>query len=167
MPKTKPGEARKWLEAHVSYSGDDCLVWPFARSSRQGYGHIGWAENGVKIGKLAHTRMCELAHGSAPSPQHEAAHNCGNGHGGCVNPRHVEWKTKSENQKDRRRHGTAMTSRYGGGTSALSREQWDAIRALKGRMTLVQVAARFGSTVSTVHRIQNRSGYPRRSASNQ
>lgn len=51
--------------------------------------------------------MCQKAHGDPPSPKHDAAHSCGRGHEGCVNPNHLSWKTKKQNQADRITHGTS------------------------------------------------------------
>jgi hypothetical protein len=52
--------------------------------------------------------MCELVHGFAPSDNHEAAHSCGNGHLGCVNPNHLRWDTPSGNAADKYEHGTLL-----------------------------------------------------------
>lgn len=89
MSKRGEGKTIKWLRAHTDYSHDWCLIWPFV-SKLHGYGQFGY------LGKnyYAHRFMCELAHGPAPSPLHEAAHSCGRGHEGCVNPQHLSWKTK-------------------------------------------------------------------------
>jgi hypothetical protein len=51
--------------------------------------------------------VCEETHGPAPSPQHEAAHSCGNGSNGCVTKGHLSWKTPTENNADRLIHGTS------------------------------------------------------------
>lgn len=34
--------------------------------------------------------MCELVYGKPPMPKHQAAHNCGKGNLGCINPKHLE-----------------------------------------------------------------------------
>ena len=99
--RAKSGEAIAWLLAHVGHEGDDCLLWPFGRDNRVGRGRVQFR------GKLewAHRAMCTLAHGEPPTPKHQAAHSCGNGHLGCINQRHLKWATNSENQHDRRAHG--------------------------------------------------------------
>lgn len=95
------GQALQWINDHVGYEGSDCLVWPFFRD-QQGYGMI------VVRGKTfkAARYMCLMVHG-APGAGMDAAHSCGNGHKGCVNPRHVRWATKLENAADRIAHGRA------------------------------------------------------------
>ena len=52
--------------------------------------------------------MCELVNGSPPTPRHEAAHSCGWGQGGCVNPRHLRWATRVENEAEKIIHGTHL-----------------------------------------------------------
>ena len=142
------GKAAKWVFAHVNYAGDDCLKWPFSRTDT-GYGQLGY------LGKLykAHRLMCILTNGESPTSKHEAAHNCGNGMRGCVNPKHLEWKTPSENQLDRARHGTAVTSRYGK-VGKLNKLQRQEIINLKGKMTQREIAKLYGVHFETVSRWQ-------------
>lgn len=97
------GEALHWLRAHIDHKGNDCLIWPFHRD-RQGYGRMTRA-NGLSA--LAHRRMAILAHGEPPTALHQAAHCCNCGHLGCVNPKHLAWKTQAENAADRILAGTA------------------------------------------------------------
>lgn len=108
ISRTSPGEKIRWIAEHVSYTGDDCLKWPFpspkagrnaGRSKVQVNGH---ETHAARI-------MCEKAHGPAPTDRHEAAHSCGNGHEGCLNPRHLRWATSSENKLDMHKHGTHPT----------------------------------------------------------
>lgn len=92
-----------WLKSHASYDGDECLTWPFCTLAT-GYGSV--KMGGRSIG--AHRAMTILAHGSPPSPDHKAAHSCGNGHKGCVNPNHLRWATQKENIADMVEHGTRL-----------------------------------------------------------
>lgn len=155
------GRGIKWMLAHVSYQGDDCLIWPFARGD--GYGNIGY------YGKIyrSHRFMCKLAKGEPPTPKHQAAHSCGNGRNGCVNPRHLSWKTNGENQLDRRKHGTvARGGRQKDGTYGhpkITPEQDAQIRELSKTMTQMQLAEMFGVTHSTIqYRLYGGSYKPRR-----
>jgi hypothetical protein len=93
------GDPAKYLADHM---WDDCPKWPFARG-RGGYGRI-QHEGGVRD---VHRLVCETVHGPSPSPDHVAAHDCGKGNEGCFGARCIRWKTRSENQRDRIRHGTA------------------------------------------------------------
>lgn len=142
-PQTGNGKNFLWLKAHVSYAGDDCLAWPFS-CAQSGYGRIGY------MGHMwpAHRLMCVLAQGEPPTPKHVAAHECGNGHLGCVNPRHIAWKTARENQLDRKIHG-----RYEGGKgnrTALAPEVIAEIRSTKETETIPQIAARLGVGRGTI-----------------
>lgn len=94
------GRSYQWLRARVGYQEDNCLLWPFAKDGRLGRGTLGY--NGKQY--KAHRLMCEMVHGPAPAGKPQAAHSCGNGHLGCVNPRHLSWASNSQNQHDRRRH---------------------------------------------------------------
>lgn len=138
-----------WLKARVAYQGDDCLTWPLACDSH-GYGIVGAGNGRVR---KAHRVMCELAHGNPPTPQHEAAHSCGCGNKGCVNPRHLSWKTRSENAFDTVRHGAhwragKQTPRY-----KLTAEQVAEIRALKGFLTQVELGVIYGVSHRNIGKI--------------
>lgn len=131
------GRNYEWLIARVGYDGDDCLIWPFGKTN--GYGVLGAG--------YAHRIMCALVNGPAPSPNHEAAHSCGRGHEACVHPKHVRWKTKSENQLDRTAHGTRNTWAARG---KLTPEEAEQIRLLKGVKPQREIAAMFNTSRSNV-----------------
>lgn len=146
----KPGAAGvtgQWLDSQVAYDGPDCLKWPFGCDSH-GYGQVAYA------GKVrrAHRVMCELVNGPPPTPDHEAAHSCGRGANGCVNPKHLSWKTRSENHLDRRGHGTAKTAPFGQGGHVLSPAQRQRVRELDGRVTRTKLAEMFEVSRRTIER---------------
>lgn len=146
---TRPGEARNWLLAHVSHQGDECLIWPFGRRWN-GYGQFGHE------GKITfpHRVMCLWAHGNPPDPKCVAAHTCNNGHGGCVNPRHLAWKTPSENLLDRRAAGTLTRKRWNN-RGLLTAAEVAQIRALKGVKNQREIAAMFNISYQHVSVVQN------------
>lgn len=109
----------------LTYEGDDCLIWPFGRSDN-GYGVI----NGGRRSKVVSRRVCEDEHGPAPSPAHHAAHSCGNGHKGCVNRRHIDWKLPVENSADQARHGTQVR----GSRQHASRLTEDQVRLIRRQL---------------------------------
>lgn len=148
------GECQKWIEDHKGHHGEDCLIWPFHRNPR-GYAIV--AKAGVRDSRYVHISMCEYRHGPRPTPDHEAGHDCGRGHKGCVNPDHMRWKTKSENQKDRLKHGTDLRGEKSPRakiTAAQARE----IRLRKDVPDPI-LAKEYGIARSTVTGIQNGKGW--------
>jgi hypothetical protein len=129
------------------YKGDDCLTWPF-RSVTGGYGTLN--VSGKKI--PAHRYVCMLAHGDPPSPDLHAAHTCGKGAAGCVNPRHLEWKTVGENALDKITHGTQPRG-CGIATAKLTEDDVREIRLLLGTLTQREIAKRFGVGQSSINEL--------------
>lgn len=132
------GKGIAFLRSLIGHQGQDCITWPWTRNGC-GYGHVGF--NG-RI-HIASRLMCELARGPAPGLGYEAAHSCGNGHGGCVNPNHLCWKTSQENSIDMIAHGTARPK--GRPRRLLSIEQVRELRSLAKSGTPYNVlAGQFG-----------------------
>ncbi len=98
---TGHGEPEKWLESKKLHSGDECLIWPYTRNN-EGYGMLS-----MRGGKYvhAHRQMCRISHGEPEEESMHAAHSCGNGHLGCVNPNHLRWDTAKGNMADKVIHG--------------------------------------------------------------
>jgi hypothetical protein len=146
----KRGAPRQWIDDHLHYDGDECLIWPFWRD-RKGYGRLageGWEK------PLAHRLMCRLAHGDPPSPFHEAAHSCGNGFGGCVTPNHLRWATRAENEQDKLLHNSILR----GEDNPRSRFTTDDIVSMRkmyqsGEFSLRAVARHFGTDHKNVSSI--------------
>lgn len=137
-PRKGRGKSFRWIVKHVAYTGDRCLKWPFSRDP-QGYGQLGLNGKSWKAYRL----MCVLAHGEPPTEGHQASHTCGNGHLGCTNPRHLAWKTNSENQRDRRLHGRQLGQPYGN-KGKLTKDEIAVIQAERGVTPIVKLAARYG-----------------------
>jgi len=98
--RAAPGEPARWAaEVAKSHDKDDCLSWPFGRNAA-GYGLLSHP-----FSALAHRVICLIAHGHPPEGRPDAAHSCGNGADGCVNPRHVRWLSHAENQAEMVAHG--------------------------------------------------------------
>lgn len=137
-----------WLKARVNYAGDDCLKWPFGKNWN-GYGNLVYEGKNWKANRV----MCLLAHGKPPTPKHVAAHNCNNGHLGCVNPKHLQWKTPRENLLDRRAAGTLTKKRWNN-KGTLSEEDMAIIRLLKPYANQRVIGAIFGISYQHVSVIQ-------------
>lgn len=139
VPNYKKGKgvAYAWIVERVGYTGDDCLKWPFANAEGRGMlVHLGKKWRSARL-------MCTLAHGEPPTPEHEAAHECGNGHLGCMNPTHLSWKTRKENRNDCVRHGTNVRSSGNGSAGKLTFLQAQTIRSLKGKVSVRELAKRY------------------------
>lgn len=134
-------------EVVLTYEGDDCLIWPFAKAGK-GYGVI--TQDGKQV--LVHRIVCKDAHGEPPTPEHEVAHSCGNGYGGCVAKRHLRWATRAENIADKRIHGT-MARGERQGASKLKEDDIRAIRRMAGRRSQRQIAGIFNVSQRQVGRI--------------
>jgi hypothetical protein len=138
-------EKAAWIEAHVSYQGDGCLIWPFRRHPN------GRAMVGYKSGQYwVHRLICALAHGEPPPGKPQAMHTCGKGHYGCVNPRHLRWGDNSENQIDRYRHGNRLANRRGGRRTITDEQLETLFRLRRQGMGQVEIGRRLGFSLGTV-----------------
>lgn len=141
-PRRGQGAAIRWLrEVAAIYQGDDCLIWPFSLNSR---GYPGFGVNGKPY--RAHRYMCELVHGPAPADKPHAAHSCGIK--ACCNPRHLSWKTASENEHDKKAHGFVKAGK--GSRTNLSADDIAFIRASKGKISADRLALMFGKARTTI-----------------
>ncbi len=146
--KAKKGEATAFFERALAHDSDECLLWPFSCNPINGYPHLN--------GGFAHIAMCRRIKGERPTPKHEAAHSCHKRN--CIAPRHLSWKTHSENMLDKRENGTANKA-WWGHKGKLNADQVAEIRALKGQMTQAAIATRFNITEATVRNVQTGKTY--------
>lgn len=132
------GDAQDYFRRHVlTYDGDACLIWPFSRTI-YGYGELRVAGRAQRVHRL----VCEATHGPAPTSLHEAAHSCGNGRNGCVNPNHLRWRTHSENMKEMVEHGSSPRGERHG-NAKLSADDVLQIRSLSKIMGRQEIASMF------------------------
>lgn len=145
---TSPGDLLAYLRRVVfAYEGSECLLWPYGRTTN-GYAHL--TIDGELV--YAHRAACEHRHGLPPSPGHEAAHSCGNGHLGCVNQMHLDWKTRLENRADMEMHGTVPRGERHGNAKLTDLEVHE-IRSLAGALSHREIAGLFGVSQTTVSSI--------------
>lgn len=159
IPKiAERGEPERWLRSRVSHQSDACLIWPFGRSG-DGAGRLG---SKIRAGTIQSAQaprvMCALAHGDPPDPMHQAAHKCGKGHHGCVNPRHLEWKTPLENTRDKERDGTMLRGERHP-AAKLTALQVRAIRILADELTVPDLVDLFGTPPRTITDIIDGKGW--------
>ena len=141
-----------WIEENSGHQGNECLIWPFGVSDN-GRGIVGFRGSNMSAPKA----MCFVAHGNPPTPKHEAAHSCGRGHDGCMNPKHLRWATRRENEADKRFHGTL---RRGAdiNTSKLTEADVKSIRT-DSEMTGVDLAQKYGVTPSSISNVRLRKSW--------
>jgi hypothetical protein len=143
---TPMGARIAWIEQNKSHNGSECLIWPFSRTA-SGYGQFKVRRRST----LASREMCRAAHGNPPSPDYQAAHSCGNGHMGCVNPKHLRWATPKDNTAERFEHGTVPLGEKHP-NAKLTAADVTQIREASG--TQVEIAERFGIARQTVGKIK-------------
>ena len=146
--KTEDGEPFRFLlKAFVQPETTDCIDWPYGTVGR-GYGGLTFF--GVRYN--ASRLMCEFVHGPPPTPKHEAAHSCGRGHFGCIQPGHLRWATTAENHADKLGHGTDNRGEKHG-LARLTEAQVHHIRRLGGSMPQTKIAEIVGASRGQVQRV--------------
>ena len=104
--KAPTGEPERFFrEVVLTCTSDECLIWPYARTSA-GYGQMAIEKGRGGKRVLIHRYACEQIYGPPPSPHYDCAHSCGKGHEGCCNPKHLRWATRWQNVADAVAHGT-------------------------------------------------------------
>jgi hypothetical protein len=139
-----PGEPLAWIQRHKNTTQDGCLLWPYEISSH-GYGTV--SKDGKR--RIASREMCKAAHGPPPSEGLDAAHSCHNR--ACCNPRHLRWATRSENNLDMFKDGTAMCGEKVF-SAKLTEAQVLEIRSITGK-TQAQIAEIYGVNATAISRI--------------
>ena len=146
----EPGAPLKWIEDHVRFDGDECLPWPFARHK-----HGDGKGRAKMFGFIPDRLMCTLAKGPAPTPKHQVAHSCGNGHNACLNRNHLRWATNTENQEDARDHGT-MCRGERSPQAKLTESDIREIRHLAKTKTRTSIAVIYGVSTNQICQIVRR-----------
>lgn len=141
-------QCEPWLLAHVDHDGDECLIWPFQRYQDSGMPAVKYKG---KQGQATRV-MCELAHGKPPTPKHQAAHSCGKGHLGCINPNHLRWATAKENAADKVAHGTVVRGERMW-QAKLNEAAVRTIRSLAGTVSQAELGRRFGVGQNAINKV--------------
>lgn len=130
---------------------DECVLWPFSLS--QGYGTV-WFDGRVH---MAYRLVCTWAHGPAPFPKAHAAHSCGVRR--CVNPHHIRWATRTQNERDKHIHGTSNRGERHG-MHVLTADAVRSIRELRAAgIARAVVAEKFNISLSSVSRVARGRGW--------
>src|SRR5690606_29105850 len=91
--------------------------------------------------------------GPPPTVEHEAAHSCGKGHEGCVNPHHLRWATSTENKADTLIHGTRNRGERNRSAKLTDAKVYEIRRLLAAGMTQTAIAAMFAVSLTTISKI--------------
>lgn len=141
------GEIDAFFHQILCSETDDCILWPYARSSR---GYAVWAPR-VGLSQYVHREVCKAAHGLPGTPSLHAAHSCGRGHEGCVNPRHLRWATAKENSADRILHGTHIVGEAVNTARLTASDVMELREKFKNGDTSAVLAKRFGISQQHAH----------------
>ena len=145
--RTPPGESTEFFERVVlRYTGDECLKWPYSRT-KVGYALLYKGGQNRLVSRL----VCMRIFGPPPNEDWTAAHGCGNGHLGCVAPRHLRWATHKDNCADRAIHGTDSRGERNG-ASRLSRADVREIR--ESVLPRTELANQFRVTPGAIRHVQ-------------
>lgn len=87
------------LRELMSIETDDCTLWDRSLH-RSGYPVVYVVKRFWYGNRLA----CTIAHGEPTDPKLEASHTCGQP--ACVNPRHLRWETRRQNEARKENHST-------------------------------------------------------------
>lgn len=135
----RKAKARDHFFATVRTESNSCLEWPYALSGGYGRARLG---QGGKLTPV-HLAAMELLGPPRPSPDHVAAHNCGNR--ACYNWRHLRWATTYDNLMDKAEQGHSRQE--AGKKGFLSRAD---VREIANSLLLgepvTEIANRFGCT---------------------
>lgn len=142
--KAPAGEpARFFYEQVLTYQGDACLIWPYAKP--QGYGTMMLDGKVTLVSRL----VCEAVHGPAPADKALALHSCGRGHEGCVTRRHLRWGNDTDNTADKIIHGTHAKGTTHG-RARLSESDVLSIRKLAKTKSNKEIGEMFGIKKNSV-----------------
>lgn len=147
---TPTGVPAAFIEFTLTMDTDFCINWPY--STNTGRGQININGRPQFVSRI----VCERVHGPAPTSAHEAAHNCGNGHEGCINWRHLEWKTHAENVADTLIHGTRNFGERNGAAKLTIPDVHEIRRRWSSGETQQDIAASFDISRQTVSDIVRR-----------
>jgi hypothetical protein len=159
--KDRRRHVARWVDQYcLSFAGDECLSWPFARDKQNGYARMsGWDTDKQRGRAFSAARViCEKVYGPPPEPWYEAAHTCGKGGEACVNPRHLRWATPADNRADKRLHGTRSVGTKHP-SAKLTDEQVAYVRAMRGKIKQVDLARELGVSHAIISRIYSGRAY--------
>lgn len=139
------GEPLEFYRSLNQLETDDCIIWPYSKST--GYGVLN-----IK-GKVSrvHALVCSDNHGLRPSKLHQAGHLCGNR--ACVNYRHIRWITQSQNEKDKISHNLSNHGERNGQSKLTSNDVIEIRKMAKNGISVKALAMKYGVANVTIYDI--------------
>ena len=146
--RSPKGSLIAWLSEVVIDPSHECILWPFP-TTQDGYGTI--KVRGISMN--AHRAALIMFSGEPPTSRSIARHGpCNNRM--CVNPRHIEWGTISENNgADRVRDGTSMR---GERNTVAKLTESDVLAIRKDTRKLSEISSHYGISLSNASAIRRR-----------
>lgn len=151
VKKSPVGAAVRFLEDKVmAWQSDDCLFWPFTTNG------VGYAQIRIaSVGRVLVTRLvCERVNGPPPDGEIFALHSCGNGHRGCVSPRHLRWGTRAENAADMIADGRSRRGERAANSKLTLRQAIEIFERANSGENQRLIAKDFGIAQTAVSRIK-------------
>lgn len=150
--RIKRGNGVAFVKWAAEQDIEECIIWPFRSKTGPNMEYASVSKNFSKYGRRAHRVVCGLKHGDPPTPEHEAAHICGNSL--CLNPNHIRWATRSENEQDKKLVGTHFAPKKLSPTAAHDiRQQW------REGATVTSIAKRYNVSAVSIYRVINGESY--------
>ena len=137
-----PPEVR--FMAFVKKHRNGCWLWQSTKATG-GYGTFSFEGKKIAVHRWAYKWF------NGPIPEgHDVMHSCDNP--GCVNPKHLETGTRSDNMKQCAARGRHVSNR---GTPSLTPKEVREIRKLKGSYEYAVIGEMYGVTAGNISHIMN------------
>lgn len=143
--KSYKGEVVNFLSDAISSNTQECILSPYSRN-KGGYSRVNIKGKTI----LSHVFVLESVSKKKLKINNEVIHSCGNGHLGCVNPKHLSWGTREQNVKDAILHG----SKHSGSKKFSDREVSEMRKLLKEGVDHFTVSEKYNISPSYLNKIR-------------
>jgi hypothetical protein len=118
-----------------------------------GYPHVTISRDNKKITIAVHILVCLTFHGPKPSPQHEVGHRDGD----RLNARadNLRWVTRSENENDRKLHGTDNQGERHGMAKLNDEKVMKIIKMISDGYDYITISQTFNISMATISFIRH------------
>jgi len=152
----KKGEATAWLNYFFKHpkKTNRCVIWPFGQGQRRGHPLVNNPDKprtmiGVSV------VVCRNFHGLPHKENMDCAHSCGNGHLGCINPRHLRWASRQENVDEMKLHNT-RTPGPRNGKMTKRKSEWIMNMIMRKRYSVEELGSKLLMSTNKVRRALRR-----------